>query len=260
MRRRDIERDPRPAGGDFARMSLLPFAAPRLLSRSLGLFCVNTAERVLALTYDDGPHPGHTPRILDVLAARHATATFFVLANQALKHPEIVRRIVSDGHEIALHGDDHQSLLTMTTREALRRIRAARHTVEQIAGAPVRLYRPPYAEYSIPQGLGIRAMGLDIMVWSADALDWLDDDEAAIADRALRAVFTGGILLLHDDRADPETLGPGERLPAFDRAEVSELILQALFAEGYRMLPASELANGYQQVRSAAKHRMLGRR
>src|SRR5690554_6045822 len=94
VRRRDIECDPRPAGGDFGRSALLPFGA-RFVSRAFGVFCVNTADRVLAITFDDGPHPEHTPRILDALSEHGAKATFFVLARQVREHPEVVRRIVA---------------------------------------------------------------------------------------------------------------------------------------------------------------------
>ncbi|NTV38907.1 MAG: polysaccharide deacetylase family protein [Demequinaceae bacterium] len=260
VRRRDIERDPRPDGGSFAGMALLPFTPPPFLTRGLGLFCVNTVEKVLAITYDDGPHPEHTPRILDVLKRHGAVATFFVLAGRARKHPEMVRRMSAEGHEIGLHGEDHQSLLTMGTREALARVRDARSAVEALVGAPITLYRPAYAEYTIAQATGIRGMGLDIVVWSADALDWLHDEELAIADRALATVFTGGILLLHEDRADPETLGEGEVLPAFDRARVLDLILQSLASDGYRTVTVGELRKDYQQVRSAAKHRIRAAR
>src|SRR5690606_20884242 len=116
--------------------------------------------------------------------------------------------------------------LTMRTRDAVSTIQQARRSVEDVAGTAVHLFRPPYGEFSIHQALGIRALGLDIVIWSADALDWLDDEESAIAGRALATIFPGGILLLHDDRADPETLAPGETLPAFDRAQVADLILR----------------------------------
>src|SRR5690606_17096097 len=213
------------------RSALLPFGA-RFVSRAFGVFCVNTADRVLAITFDDGPHPEHTPRILDALSEHGAKATFFVLARQVREHPEVVRRIVAEGHELALHGEDHRSLLTVGTREALEQLKGARQFVEDVGVAPVRLFRPPYGECTIAQAIGIRAAGLDIVIWSADALDWLHDEEHAIARRALMTVFPGSILLLHDDRADPETLAPGEVLPAFDRALVSRLILQSLAAEG----------------------------
>ncbi len=259
VRRRDIERDPRPEGGGFERLAILP-VLPRFLARAFGVFCVNTADRMLALTFDDGPHPEDTPRILDALAEHGARATFFVLAAEARRHRDIVRRIVAEGHEVALHGEDHRSLLTMSTRLALSSIRDARHAVEDLSGTPVTLFRPPYGEFTFAQAIGIRGMGLDIVIWSADALDWLHDEESAIADRALATVFPGSILLLHDNRADPETLAPGEVLPAFDRQSVSRLILRSLEAEGYRAVTAGELLSQFQQVRSAAKGRMTAPR
>lgn len=259
VRRRDIESDPRPPGGDFARAALLPFV-PGVAARAFGVFCVNTPERVLAITFDDGPHPEHTPRILDTLGEHGVVATFFVLAREARKHPEVVRRIVADGHELALHGEDHRSLLTMGSREAIARIRGARRAVEDISGTAVRLFRPPYGESTVAQSLGIRGMGLDIVIWSADGVDWLHDAEQNIAERALSTVFPGAIMLLHDNRADPETLEPGEELPTFDRALVCELILRGLAAGGYRLAAAGELLREFQQVRSAAKDRMTTHR
>jgi peptidoglycan/xylan/chitin deacetylase (PgdA/CDA1 family) len=258
VRRRDIERDPRPAGGGFEAVSLrfLPGSA----SRGLGIFCVNTAERVMGLTFDDGPSPEHTPRILDVLAKHGVRATFFVLASEARRSPEVVRRMAEAGHEVALHGEDHQSLLTMGAGEALASIRAARRTVEGLTGEKVRLFRPPYGECTILQALGIRAMGLDLVMWSSDGLDWLHDEESAIAERALSTVFPGSILLLHDNRADPETLSQGEVLPTFDRGLVTMLVLQSLARDGYSVVPAGELLAEYQQVRSAAKDRMVALR
>lgn len=259
VRRRDIERDPRPAGGNFGSMTLLPVPVPPIVSRGLGIFCVNTADRVLAITYDDGPHREHTPRILDELARHGATATFFVLSRQAEKYPEIVRRIIAEGHEVGLHGRDHRSLLTFKTADALAEIRSARAAVEAITGVPIVVYRPPYGEGTVLQGMAIPILGLDVVMWSGDALDWLHDNEQRIAARAVSGVSEGGILLLHDDRGDPETLALDEAAPAFDRALVTGLILDHLELNRYRTTTVSGLVGSYQQVRSTAKQRLSGR-
>ncbi|MFE6236472.1 polysaccharide deacetylase family protein [Cellulosimicrobium sp. NPDC057862] len=258
VRRRDIEREDPPAGA-FREVAYARGLVPAFLTRSLGTFCVDTPDRVYSLTYDDGPDPRTTPGVLDALARHGATATFFVLSEPARRHPEIVRRIVAEGHELALHGKDHTSLLTMDDDVAVATIREARDVVEEVAGTAVRLYRPPYGEHTWGQARGVRRLGLELTIWSGDAFDWVHDDEEAVAARALSSVFPGAILLLHDTRADPETLGPGERLPEFDRADVLDRILTATRAQGYAEATTGALTTRYRRVRSLARERMARR-
>lgn len=257
VRRRALEGSSRVAG-DFESVALAPRFLAGIAADSLGTFCVSTADPVFALTYDDGPHPHHTPRILDALAAHGAHATFFVLAGPAAAHPEIVRRIVEQGHEIALHGADHRSLLEQSTRDALRAISDSRRLVEDIAGVPVRLYRPPYGQHTLAQARAVHRRGLDLVVWSGDARDWLHDLETAIVDRAWDAIFPGAILLLHDDRADPETMAPADSFPSFDRAVVTDELLNRARSSGFRAVSAGELLSRYPRVKSLARER--GRR
>lgn len=230
---------------------------PGAVLRPLGTYCVDTPDKVFALTYDDGPDPSSTPRVLDALAEHDARATFFVLSEPVARHPEIVRRIVDDGHEIALHGENHRSLLTRSTSDAIASIRRSRAIVEDVAQRTVRLYRPPYGSHTLAQGWRILRDELELTLWSSDALDWIDDDPAAVAERAIASIFPGAVLLLHDTRADPETLGPGERLPAFDRAEVLARILTATRGQGYREIPAGELLDRYPRVKSISRQQLL---
>ncbi|MFF3065773.1 polysaccharide deacetylase family protein [Oerskovia sp. NPDC057915] len=256
VRRRDIESRPAPVGGGFAEVAYTRLPLPRALTRALGTFCVNTSDRVVSITYDDGPHPEHTPRLLDLLAARGETATFFALARQVRAHPEIARRILAEGHELALHGQDHRSLLTMGDAEAVRYVRDAKDEVESIVSAPLVSFRPPYGAHTVRQAHGIAGLGMDVLIWSGDAFDWVDDEEERIAERALSTIFPGSMLLLHDDRGDPETLAPDEVFPAFDRARVLDLLLDRLAADGYRTVTAHDLVTTYQPVMSMARERM----
>jgi peptidoglycan/xylan/chitin deacetylase (PgdA/CDA1 family) len=256
VRRRDLEAVPPPAG-EFRSVRYGKGFVPSWLFASFGTHCVDTRERVVSLTYDDGPNPRDTPRILDLLAERRATATFFVLAEPAAQHPDIIRRIVVEGHEVALHGPNHRALTDMSDREALDGIRRSRATVEDIAGVPVRLYRPPYGSHTLRQAWGIRRLGLELIIWSGDALDWLHDTEAAVAKRAIAGIFPGAILLLHDARADPERLGPGERLPEFDRADVLRRVLGAIDERGYTTATTSELLRAHPHVKSMSREAMF---
>jgi peptidoglycan/xylan/chitin deacetylase (PgdA/CDA1 family) len=229
---------------------------PRRWWDSLGSFCVDTSERVVSLTYDDGPHPEHTPRLLDVLGRHDVRATFFMLEGPALRHAEIVRRVLAEGHEIAVHGRDHRSLLTMSTDEAVAAIRTARSSLERIIGQPVRLYRPPYGQHTAAQARAVAAEGLELAIWSGDARDWVDAPEDEVVEYAWRSVHPGAVLLLHDDRADPERLAAHETLPAFDKALVLERLLRRLEQHSYRCLPMGAMLDRYPHVRTYARERM----
>src|SRR5215210_9112284 len=117
--------------------ALLRHGRPGLLPLS-SVACVATEERVIALTYDDGPDPERTPGVLDALAEAGARATFFTLVDRAADYPDLIRRVAADGHEIGLHGEDHTRLTNLTFREALRRIRRGKRRLEELIGQPVK--------------------------------------------------------------------------------------------------------------------------
>lgn len=258
VRWRTIEGNQPAPAGDFGSHALAGGRVPAFLHRSFGVYCVDTAAHEFAITYDDGPATT-TNGVLDVLQAHDAVATFFVLAQAATAHPEIVRRIVAEGHELALHGRDHRSLLTLGPAQAKRAIQESRIAVEQIAGRPVRLYRPPYGQHTAAQARMIRRLGLILVIWSGDAHDWVDAPASHVAFRALSKIFPGSIQLMHDTRADPETLEAGERLPTFDRSEVLEAILSRTDEEGYRAMTVSDLIARHPVVQSMNRERMSTR-
>lgn len=249
----DLPYPKRPSDGRFAASDRWPRALPRRLSHLAATYCVDTSDPVIGLSYDDGPHPEHTPRILDLLAERGIRASFYVLSQRVVRFPDVARRIVADGHELQLHGDNHDSLLTMSTPVAVRRMRTARAQVEDVVGRRISWFRPPYGAHTAPQVAAIRAMlGLPSVVWSSDAKDWIDDQVDAIVDRALGGVFTGGVLLLHDNRGDPHTLRPGERLPEFDKAAVLTGVLDRFAAQGLTVRTVGDLIATYPPVRCVA--------
>jgi peptidoglycan/xylan/chitin deacetylase (PgdA/CDA1 family) len=253
--RRDLGDFGTPADRPLRRRALLTAAGPLLRPVSCTM-CVDTSDRVVSLTYDDGPDPAQTPALLDMLADRGVRATFFVLADAAVAHPGLVRRIVAEGHELALHGADHTRLSTLPDREAVAVVADARRRVEAVAGVPVRLFRPPYGAHTAGSLRGWRALGLDVVIWSGWAADWYDDAPEAVTARARRAVHPGGILLLHDTRADPETLAPGEELPRFDRAAVSAGLIDPLTAEGWAFDTVGGLLARYPRVRTVIRELM----
>ncbi|HEX5404347.1 MAG TPA: polysaccharide deacetylase family protein [Pseudonocardiaceae bacterium] len=214
------------------RRMILPLTAPIGSIRS-----VRPKRDLAVLTYDDGPQPGGTDRVLAALADAGSTATFFILVGRARRHHRLLADVVAAGHEIALHGVDHVRLTTMSPAQVYRRTRDGREELEDLAGQQVRWFRPPYGAQRPGTWAAIRATGLVPVVWSDEAADWQDDTVDEITARTA-SVRRGSVLLLHDgyaDESDGVNDGPP---PGFDRGELSRRILGGL---GERGLAAASL-------------------
>jgi peptidoglycan/xylan/chitin deacetylase (PgdA/CDA1 family) len=153
----------------------------------------------VALTFDDGPHPEGTPAVLEVLAAAGARATFFVIGEQVERRPELVVRILAEGHAVALHGYRHRLQLRLTAAAVAEDIRRGAAVLQDAAGVAPAWHRPPYGIYS-PAGLrAAREAGLSPLLWSRWGKDWRKfTTPGRIARRATHGVIGGDVILLHD--------------------------------------------------------------
>jgi len=165
--------------------------APRLSGASGGTH--------VALTFDDGPDPSSTPAFLDLLARHGRRATFFVLGEQARGTPALLRRMVAEGHEVAVHGWRHRCTAATPPGSLSRELRLARDTVEHLTGRSVEWYRPPYGVMSTEALVACRSLGTAPVLWTAWGRDW---ERSATPDRivstVLRTLRPGGTILLHD--------------------------------------------------------------
>ena len=200
-----------------------------------------TPSPTVGLTFDDGPDPEITERLLNTLRDQDVRATFFFLADRAEAFPDLVRRVVACGHEVGLHGADHRRLTEVPRREVPAHLRDGCHRLAAVTGSQPSWFRPPFGAQSLSTYVAARRAGLDVVVWSADAADWLDDPAEEIAARAQR-VEAGGILLLHE-RAGPEPGGPPLSL-GFDPVEVARLTIEGLRGRGLEPVPVGELVAG----------------
>jgi peptidoglycan/xylan/chitin deacetylase (PgdA/CDA1 family) len=182
-------------------MRLLLAAHVPALARAYGIER-RVDRNVVALTFDDGPHPEGTPATLDVLARRGATATFFLVGEQVDAHPELARAIVEAGHEVAVHGYRHTLLLRRRPSSLASDLDRAFGTIESVTGVRPTLYRPPYGVFSA-RGLElVRARGWRPLLWSRWGRDWERRATAeSIARRASRDLQAGDVVLLHDSDA-----------------------------------------------------------
>jgi peptidoglycan/xylan/chitin deacetylase (PgdA/CDA1 family) len=176
-------------------------------------------ERVdagVALTFDDGPDPDCTPAVLEGLAEAGARAVFFLVGEQVEAHPELARRVADEGHVVALHGFRHveHDELGAEVRADLERGAAA---VAAPPGAEPRLYRPPYGRFGEESYRAAGELGLRPVYWSGWGGDWDPIPAERIADLAIRDLFPGAILLLHDSAryaTRPSAAPTAEALPA----------------------------------------------
>jgi peptidoglycan/xylan/chitin deacetylase (PgdA/CDA1 family) len=188
--------------------------------------------RGVALTFDDGPHPDHTPRVLDLLAERGAKATFFVVGRKAEAHPAIVRRMHEEGHELGIHSWRHDRFLTLRTpRHVKEDLVKCLDAIERITGERPGLFRPPVGHTSPRVAQAVRELDLEVVGWSVKGMDGLRGAEPAkVARRITGGLEDGAIVLLHD-AAERDDFTPAslEALPAvLDAIEARNLACVAV--------------------------------
>lgn len=162
----------------------------------------------LRLSFDDGPTPGVTDKILDLLAQTGVRAAFFVLVAKARRHPELIRRIVASGHVLGLHGEDHRLPWGRSAAELVAVLGRAAAELAQLAGQPIALYRPSHGIKTRALLIAARQLGLRLCFWDYGVWD-TDAPAAAVLLRRLRAVTPtapapppGPTILLHDGLGD----------------------------------------------------------
>lgn len=157
---------------------------------------------VVALTFDDGPHAEGTPAVVRELDRLGLTATFFVVASQARRRPDLVREVVTAGHELGLHGGRHLPHALVPPLLLERMLAGAHAEIEDISGAEVRSVRAPFGAASLATLRYAAATGLPLVSWSRWGRDWEPGaTPEAIASRVAGGVRSGDILLLHDSDA-----------------------------------------------------------
>jgi peptidoglycan-N-acetylglucosamine deacetylase len=182
----------------------------------------------IAITFDDGPSATLTPKLLDILAAHHIKATFFVIGENVVQHPEIVARAAREGHEIGNHSWSHPNFGKMSDEGVRGQVQRTDDAIKDAAGARPTLLRPPYGSITARQKRWIHdQFGYQIILWDVDPYDWKRPGPSVVRNRILKETQPGSIVLSHD--IHPGTI---EAMPStFD----------ALQAKGFRFVTVSEL-------------------
>jgi len=182
----------------------------------------------IAMTFDDGPSAANTPRLLDMLKQRKIHATFFFVGQCVQENPEIVKRIVAEGHDIGNHSWSHPDLAKMSDAAVREEIQKTQDAIVQACGVTPKLMRPPYGAFTARQRAWANGTwGYKIILWDVDPEDWKYRNSEHVKSEILKQTVAGSIILSHDIHkttvdAMPETL-------------------DALLAKGFKFVTVSEL-------------------
>ncbi|TXC94109.1 polysaccharide deacetylase family protein [Streptomyces sp. ISID311] len=186
-------------------------------------FTLSTDRREIFLTFDDGPHPRHTPDILRILHRHDARATFFVVGENAVAFPDLLRDIADEGHAVANHTWTHPQLTTLPPGAVRSELGRTSSLLEEVLGTAPDLARAPYGAWDDPSLSICNDLGMSPVGWAVDSQDWTTPGAETIADTVLAEIRPGAIILSHD--------GGGERRQT---VQALEWYLPRLLDDGFR--------------------------
>lgn len=190
----------------------------------------------IALTFDDGPDPTNTPRVLDMLESDGVRATFFLIGRHVLRHPDLARRIVAEGHEVANHSHQHPRHIYLWSADRVAEdSEQAQSAIHDATGATPTIYRPPVGFRSLGMAAAMRRIGLSLVNFTVRAGDTGAGSAPRITQRVLSSAAPGGIILMHDGSDREESPDRTAMLEALPR------IISGLRDAGYRFVTVSEL-------------------
>lgn len=218
-------------GGGLLSQAVLPgnsFYGPVLTK-------VETNEKVMALTFDDGPYSRYTEQLLEVLAKEKVKATFFIVGEKAVEQADLVRKVQQAGHEIALHSHVHRDQLKLSAEAVAENLAQGKAALEKITGVPARFFRPPHGFKDWTVMAEAEKAQLEVVNWSIIPRDWTNPGAEVIAQRVIEKAHPGAIVLLHDGDS-PRYVAPREQT-----IQATGKIIRELKQQGYRFITVGEL-------------------
>ena len=179
-------------------VSVFVFFDQAVLVRKDAIFHVDTTQKIIALTFDDGPSPEWTPKILDELKALDVKATFFMIGQHVEQYPDIARRVAREGHEIGNHSYDHHGIFFYTKEELYKEVADTEEVIRAVTGIPTVYFRPPKAWITADEKKWLKEDGYQVVLWTLNSKDWVTFDDKYIIKYLLKRIKPGDIILFHD--------------------------------------------------------------
>lgn len=198
-------------------------------NHDLPIYCVETTEKKVALSFDAAWGNEDTNRILDILASQNIHATFFVTGNWVENYPEEVKAIAAAGHDLGNHSENHKEMSKLNATEIKKELSQVHNKVKELTNIEMNLFRPPYGDYDNDVIRNASSLGYYTIQWSVDSLDWKDYGTESIIKTVVnhKNLESGAIILLHNG--------------ASYTADALEQIIIGLQNQGYEIVPVSEL-------------------
>jgi peptidoglycan/xylan/chitin deacetylase (PgdA/CDA1 family) len=182
----------------------------------------------IAMTFDDGPHAEYTPKLLDELKKRNIKATFFLVGQCVAEYPDLVKRMVDEGHEVANHSWSHPALTKLGADGVRKQMENTNEAIRKASGVTPTLMRPPYGATSVILNKRFAEdYGMKVILWSVDPLDWKFRNSSKVYNSIVQNTHPGAIILAHDIHATTVAAMP----ETFD----------TLLGKGYKFVTVSEL-------------------
>lgn len=171
-------------------------------------FCrAKSSSKAIALTFDDGPDPVWTPKVLEVLRRYNVKATFFCIGDKVEKHPQLVKMLIEEGHIVGNHTYYHTSFFPLlSTKKMVDELQLCNEALTNITGEPITLFRPPFGVTNPTVGAAVRRLGYKVIGWSIRSFDTVKSEREKVLKRILKKAHAGGIILMHDNLENSDWL------------------------------------------------------
>lgn len=196
--------------------------------RLLPIYCVDRQDKCVSLTFDAAWSADDTDEIIALLDKYNVKATFFCVGSWVDANPDAVKKLFDAGHEIMNHSDKHPHVADISEERFVEDVKSCNEKIKAITGVEPTLYRGPYGEYDDTTVSAIDKMGMYYIQWSADTVDWKEENTSQMQiDNVMKRLDSGGIILMHNGTEHTvETLGG---------------LLERITSDGYKIVPVSEL-------------------